>query len=218
MDSTNNTFSWVAGVIIIILIILGVWWFMQSSATTTDNSNATTTPQVATSTSGGTSTTGNATPVTSEVRSSATVNGVISSLSGVSTFASLYTSTGVSASVTGKGPYTVFVASDAAIAALPAGTIANMTAAQKKRLIQNHVVSGKMLDLDAVSSGNHVSLSKDTLNFTVQPQTKIAYVGSGYAIKQYKASNGMVYVITAVLTPPQTPNPNTGSTGTPVPR
>ncbi len=203
------------GVIIVILIVLGLWWFMQNNPAGTTDGNATTTPQVATTTG---STNGNATPVSSEVRSSATVNGVISSLAGVSTFASLYTSTGVSASVTGKGPYTVFVASDAAIAALPAGTISNMTAAQKKRLIQNHVVSGKMLDLDAVSSGNHVSLSKDPLNFQVQPQTKIAYVGSGYAIKQYRASNGIVYVITTVLIPPQIANPSTGSTGTPTPR
>ncbi len=210
--NNNNTLNWVIGAIVIVLIILGIWWYMQANPATTNDGTATTTPQVATTTgTGGTG--GNATPVTSEIRTSATVNGVISSLSGVGTFASLYSSTGVSASVTGKGPYTVFVPTDAAIAALAPGSITNLTAAQKKRLVQNHVVSGKMLDLDAVSSGVHTSLSKDTLNFQVQPQTKIAYVGSGYAIKQYKASNGMVYVITAVLTPPQTPDPDTGSTG-----
>jgi uncharacterized surface protein with fasciclin (FAS1) repeats len=213
MDNTNNTFGWVAGIVIVILIILGIWWFMQANPAGNTNGTATTTPQAATSTNTGT----NATPVSTETRSSATVNAVVASLTGVSTFQAMYVSTGVSASVTGKGPYTVFVPTDAAMGALPAGTIRNLTAAQQKRLVQNHVIVGKMLDLDAVSSGTYTSLSKDTLNFNVQPQTKIAYVGSGYAIKQIKASNGMVYVITAVLTPPQTPNPNTGSTGTPVP-
>ena len=51
-------------------------------------------------------------------------------------------------------------------------------------------------------------------DFQVPPQTKLAYVNSGYTITQYKASNGIVYVISAVLVPPQTPNPTTGSTGT----
>ncbi len=206
MDTKNNTLSWVVGVGAVALVVLGVWWFMQANPGTTANGNATTTPQVATTTGPS-----DVTPVTSEVRSSSTVNAVISSLSGVSTFASLYSSTGVSASVTGKGPYTVFVPTDAAMAALPPGTITNMTAAQKKRLVQNHIVSSKMLDLDAVSSGKHSTLSKDMLNFVVQPDTKIAYVGSGYAVRQYKASNGIVYVITAVLTPPLVAAPGTGT-------
>jgi uncharacterized surface protein with fasciclin (FAS1) repeats len=209
MDSTNNTFGWIAGVVIIILIVLGIWWFVQTNPSITNNGTATTTPQ--------TDTGGNPQPVSS-TRSSSTVNGVIASLSGVSTFQALYNSTGVAASVTGKGPYTIFVPTDGAMGRLPPGTITGLTAAQNKRMIQNHIIVGKILDLDAVSSGTHTSLSKDTLNFQVQPQTQIAYVGSGYAIRQYKASNGIVYVISAVLLPPQTPNPATGSTGTPVPR
>lgn len=211
MNNQSNVFGWVVGIIIVLLIILGIWWF-ASSGTMGQNGNATTTPQVAT-------TTGQSGPAATatEVRSSATVSAVIASLGNASRFASLYSSTGVSASLTGKGPYTVFVPSDGAFANLSPGALDGMTAAEKKRLVQYHVVSGKMLDLDSVSSGNHTALSKDALNFQVQPQTKIAYVNSGYTITQYKASNGVVYVITAVLVPPQTANPSTGSTGTPTP-
>lgn len=211
MDNQNNIFGWVVGGIIVLLIIAGLWWFVQANPAT--NGTATTTPQVATTTGQGSL----PAPTSVEVRTSATVSGVIASLSGSSRFASLYTSTGVAASVAGKGPYTVFVPADGAFANLPDDTISDMTAAARKRMVQYHVVAGKMLDLDAVSSGTYTALSKDVLNFQVHPQTKLAYVNSGYTTKQYKASNGIVYVISAVLIPPQTPDSQTGSTGTIVP-
>ncbi len=206
MDDQTNIFGWVVGIIVVLLIILGLWWFVQGSPAGTSG-NATTTAETSTNSTG--------TPVATatEVRTGSTVAAVVASLSNASTFASLYASTGVAASVTGKGPYTVFVPTNGAFANITK-TISSMTAAQKKRLVQYHVVVGKMLDLDAVSSGTYTALSKDPLNFQVQPQTKLAYVNSGYAITQYKASNGIVYLISAVLVPPQTPDANTGSTGT----
>ena len=209
MDSQNNTFGWVVGIIVVLLIILGIWWFAQGGAAT-PGGTATSTPEAATTDSG----TGTPVATATEVRTGSTVGAVVASLSGAGTFASLYASTGVAASVTGKGPYTVFVAPDSAFANLTAGTISKMTATQKKRLVQYHVVAGKMLDLDAVNSGTYTALSKDTLNFLVHPQTKLAYVNSGYTTRQYRASNGIVYVISAVLVPPQTPDAATGSTGT----
>ena len=170
MENQNNT-GWIVGAVVVVLIA-GIWWFVQS--TTTPNGNATTTPQT---------TAGAGSPVAtaSEVRTNLTVNGLIASLANSGKFAALYASTGVSASVTGKGPYTVFVPTDGAFANLT-DAISTMTAAEKKRLVQYAVVSGKRLDLDAVSSGTHIALSKDTLNFQVHPQTKLAYVNNGYAL------------------------------------
>ena len=202
MDNQNNVFGWVVGVIIIVLIIAGIWWWASANPTAYDM--ATTTPTGITDQAA----TDAAPPVSTEVRTSSTVNALVSSLTGASRFASLYASTGVSASVTGKGPFTVFVPTDAAMAA---ANLSGMTSAQLKRFVQYHIVQGKMLDLDAVSSGKYVSLSKDVLNFNVQPQTKIAYVGSGYAITQYKASNGIVYVINTALLPPLPTAPGTGT-------
>lgn len=212
MNNQSSVFGWVVGIIVVLLIIAGIWWFVQANPGTNENGTATTTPQGTTTTGG----TGTPVATATEVRTSSTVNAVVASLTSGSRFASLYVSTGVSASLTGKGPYTVFVPSDAAFANLT-DAISTMTAAEKKRLVQYAVVSGKMLDLDAVSSGTHTALSKDPINFQVNPQTKLAYVNSGYTITQYKASNGIVYLINAVLVPPQTPNPSTGATGTPVP-
>ena len=60
------------------------------------------------------------------------------------------------------------------------------------------------LDTDAVSSGNYQALSKDTLNFYVDLDNGTSYVNSGKVIKQYKASNGVIYTISSVLFPPKT--------------
>lgn len=145
------------------------------------------------------------------------VKGVASRLSNARTFAGLLSSTGVGASLTGAGPYTLFVPSDNAFGNMAPSFLSGLSAAAKKRLVQYHVVAGKALDLDAVSSGNHTALSRDTLNFNVKLDSMVAYVNSGVSISQHKAQNGIVYVISAVLVPPQAANPSTGSTGTPTP-
>jgi uncharacterized surface protein with fasciclin (FAS1) repeats len=144
-------------------------------------------------------------------RPDTSTSGVIGGIANAKIFMSLLQSTGVDSVLRGVGPYTVFVPADSAFGNLPPKTIANMTAAEKKHLVQNHIVAGKVLDLDAVSSGSYLSLSKDALNFQVNMQTKVAYINSGYSYKQYKSDNGIIYVISSVLVPPQT----TG--GSPVP-
>lgn len=206
----GSTTGWVVGISIVVLVILGIWWFMSMTPATDTSGNATTTGEVATTSDNG----GGNTATASETRSSSTVAAVVSSLSTGSSFNSLFTSTGVAASLTGSGPYTVFVPMNSAFGSV---STANMTAAEKKRLAQYHVVSGKALDIDAVSSGTYTALSKDELNFRVDLTYKEAFVNSGYAITQYKASNGIVYVISQTLIPPQTAGTTTGSTGTPHP-
>lgn len=211
---TNNTRGWIIGIVAAVVIIGGIWWYVSANpnpaTTATTNEMASTT--MATSTPGG------AAPVVTEARTSSTVAQVVASLSGSSNFYSLMASTGVVASLTGKGPYTIFIPTNAAYASLTPGTISAMTAAQKKRLAQYAVVTGKRLDIDAVSSGHYVALSKDPINFQVNLQTGTVLVNSGLVLYQYKASNGIVYVMNAVLVPPQTPSSTTGSTGTPVPK
>ncbi len=131
-----------------------------------------------------------------------TVAQVVASLSGVSEFQSAFVSTGVSASLTGKGPYTVFVPTDTGYNLVKPGTITGMSAAEFKRFVQYHVVSGRALDLDALQNGTIQALSKDTLNFAVQKSTGFVQVNSSFAVTAYKASNGIVYVINQPLIPP----------------
>jgi transforming growth factor-beta-induced protein len=142
------------------------------------------------------------TPVVAENRSTSTVMGIIASLSGESRFAGLLANTGVSSLVMGKGPYTVFVPTDASFGQLPAGTINNLDAAQLKRLVEYHIVSGKAIDVNAQVAGTVPALSKDLLNFSKNTGDASARVNSSVVIHAYKASNGIVYVIGTVLLPP----------------
>jgi uncharacterized surface protein with fasciclin (FAS1) repeats len=144
-------------------------------------------------------------PVVAENRSSSTVMGIIGGLQNESRFAALLANTGVSGSLTGKGPYTVFVPTDASFGQLPPGTMSAMTSAQLKRLVQYHIVSGRSIDVNAQVAGTIQALSKDMLNFSKNTGDKSARVNSAVAIRSYKASNGIVYVISGVLLPPLAP-------------
>lgn len=135
-------------------------------------------------------------------QSSKTVASIIAGIGYGGRFSQLLSSTGVGATLTGKGPYTVFVATDGAFGRLVPGTINNLSAAEQTRLVQYHVVVGKKLDVDAVSSGNIQALSKDMINFQVDAK-KDVYVNSGKVLETYRASNGIVYVINSVLLPPK---------------
>lgn len=200
MDN-NNTGAWVFGVIVVLVLGFGIYWLMNREPAGTENPNetATTTPNTATTT------TSTPTTVIRETRTTATVAEVVASLSDASTFSSYFTSTGVSASVKGTGPYTIFVPSNAAFGKLPAGTVSGLSAAAKKRLVQYHVVSGKKLDIDAIETSTIQALSKDMLNFEALGVNARGKVNNSIVIRQYNAKNGVVYVVDAVLIPPQAP-------------
>lgn len=134
---------------------------------------------------------------------SQTVASIIAGIPEGTRFAGLFTSTGVGATITGKGPYTVFVSTDGAFARATPGSLDGMTAAEKKRLIQNHIIAGKKIDATALNTGEMQSLSGDTLNFNKINDDAGHNVGSGLIIRTYQASNGVVYLINAVLFPPE---------------
>ena len=170
---------------------------LQPAAPVTSATTASTTPD----------TSGTApTPVAVTTKSSQTCERYCGgAYAATSEYESYLGSTGVGSSITGKGPYTVFVSTDAGYALLKPGTIVNMTAAQKKRLIQYSIVSGKELDVDVQNSGSVKALSGDELNFTVSDSGAVQ-VNSSYALAAYKASNGIVYVVNQPLIPPTSGN------------
>ena len=130
------------------------------------------------------------------------IAGVLATIPEASVFNGYFVRDGVAAEL-GKGMYTIFVPTNSAFAALPPGTVSALSYAAQKRLVEYHVVSGKMLDTDAIASGNYQALSRDYLNFNVNLQTGASYVNSGAVIKQYKAHNGIIYTISSVLLPPR---------------
>ena len=206
----NNVWSWVGGIIVVVLIIGGLLWWMNGGttgmqagqmATTTDMTASTTTTTTGIDTSG--SNTTEAPVVVNSKNNSKSVAEIVAGLPNASEYAGLLS--GAGASINGKGPYTVFVSTDGGYALLKPGTITNMTAAQKKRMAQYSIVSGKMLDVNAQDSGSVKALSGDLLNFNVG-STNLVQVNSSYALAAYKGTNGIVYVINQPLVPPTSGN------------
>ncbi len=186
----SNTVKWAVGIVIAVLVILGLWWLstQQTPAVTSGSDTASTTSE----TSGA--------GAVSIKNSTGTVAQVVGGIANGDRYAQLLSQTGVSLS--GKGPYTVFVATDGAYGRLVPGTINSLSASELKRLVQYSIISGKRLDVDAVNSGQVQSLSGDPINFQVDATKKAVYVNSGYVLQAINASNGIVYVINAVLIPP----------------
>jgi uncharacterized surface protein with fasciclin (FAS1) repeats len=104
------------------------------------------------------------------------------------------------------GPFTVFAPTDEAFAKLPAGTVDDLVKPENKPTLQNileyHVYVGNIRE-QQIQDGmqlNQVNLENVTLNKS--PDGKITINGAN-VIGAISASNGTVYVIDAVLLPPQ---------------
>ncbi len=195
---------WVGVVAVILVVGLGWWWYAGSGPVGMQlGGMSTSTSSTATSTTANMATTSAPQSVS---RTSDSVVAVAESIPGATRFASYLETSGVGAKLTGKGPYTIFVPTDGALSELPAGTISDMSAAQFKRYVEYAVVSGRAIDDTALSVGSIQALSGDAINFTYSDN--IARVGNAIIITQYKASNGVVYLIGGVMLPPtpsQTP-------------
>ena len=108
---------------------------------------------------------------------------------------------GLTETLEGKGPYTVFAPNDAAFAKLPKGTVESLLAdiPKLKKLLTYHVVSGdvraadvaKLHDVKTVEGGNlHIHANGGvTVN-----ESKV--VGADVV-----SDNGVIHVIDTVLTP-----------------
>jgi uncharacterized surface protein with fasciclin (FAS1) repeats len=189
---------WVWGAVVLVLVGLGVWLLSQSSVDV---------PLEKSESGTGTTTVFAPSRVGITKRPSSDVASIVASLGGTSQFQALLQSTGVNATLRGTGPYTVFVPTDGAFSLLAQGTISNMSAAEKRRLAQYHVVSGRAIDVEALETGTIAALSKDMLNFDISDTDEIVRVNSAFIIKAYQGKNGVVYLISGVLLPPQKATP-----------
>lgn len=199
MQNNRNLLSLAVGLSLIAIVLI-VWWLMPAG-----NRSIITTPELLWGNS--------STSIALESPNlpfgigggsihATDVASVASRVPGSSRFNALFKSTGVSTSLKGAGPYTVFVPTDEALALMSTAGELNLSSAELKRLIQYHVVAGKKLDVDAVHSGQIQALSKDTLNFQVDTAKSAVYINSAYVLETYQAKNGIVYLISSALVPP----------------
>ena len=103
-----------------------------------------------------------------------------------------------------KGPFTVFAPTDAAFAALPKGTIANLLKPKNKgklaAILTHHVLSGKVISRVVLGE----KLSPKTVNGTslsIDGTNGVVVSGAKVMTADVMASNGVIHVIDKVLLP-----------------
>ena len=110
---------------------------------------------------------------------------------------------GLAPTLSGAGPFTVFAPTDAAFAALPAGTVQALLAdptGQLSKILLYHAVAGKALS-GSLSNGQTIT----TINgqkVTVTINANGVFINNAKVIvADIEADNGVVHVIDAVLIP-----------------
>ena len=105
----------------------------------------------------------------------------------------------------GPGPLTVFAPTDAAFAALPAGTLDDLLKPENKEKLKGillyHVVSGKVMSTDLKGTVKPATLQGATLTI-VAGASGVTVNGAKVTKADIGASNGVIHVIDAVVLPP----------------
>jgi uncharacterized surface protein with fasciclin (FAS1) repeats len=108
----------------------------------------------------------------------------------------------------GDGPFTVFAPTDAAFAALPAGTVDSLLANpdQLRQVLLYHVVAGEVLAADVVGLTSATTAQGSSVPIQVSGST-VRVGGANVVATDVMASNGVIHVIDAVLIPPTPAQP-----------
>jgi uncharacterized surface protein with fasciclin (FAS1) repeats len=105
----------------------------------------------------------------------------------------------------GEGPFTVFAPTDAAFAALPAGTVENLLKPENKdqlvAILTYHVVPGKVMSTDLSEGLKAATVQGAEVTITLEGGAKVN--GATISAADVAASNGVIHVIDAVILPPQ---------------
>lgn len=120
------------------------------------------------------------------------------------TLAAALEAAGLVETLKGEGPFTVFAPTDAAFAALPAGTVEDLLKPENKeqlvKILTYHVVPGEVLSSQLTEGQKAATVEGQELTITLEGGAKV----NGVVISQpdIQASNGVIHVIDGVLMPP----------------
>ncbi len=106
--------------------------------------------------------------------------------------------------LSGAGPFTVFAPTNAAFAALPAGTVDNLLKPESKQdltgILTYHVVSGNVMAADLKDGQVVKTLNGKDLTVSIK-DGKVMINGANVTAADLSGSNGVVHVVDAVLLP-----------------
>ena len=114
------------------------------------------------------------------------------------------TAAGLVDTLKGAGPFTVFAPTDAAFAALPAGTLDALLKdpAKLKDILLYHVVSGKVTADQVVKLTSAPTVQGKAIKIAVKDGTVYLNDTVKVVTTDIPTSNGIIHVIDAVLLPP----------------
>lgn len=100
-----------------------------------------------------------------------------------------------------EGPFTVFAPTDAAFAALPAGLLEDLLAnpEQLAEILLYHVVPGQVMAADVVNLSSATTAQGSDL--TITTSSGVMVDGANVVTTDIQATNGVIHVIDAVITP-----------------
>ncbi|WP_282061888.1 fasciclin domain-containing protein [Roseobacter litoralis] len=104
-----------------------------------------------------------------------------------------------------EGPFTVFAPTDAAFAALPAGTVEDLLLPENKDklagILTYHVIPGAVMAADVSGASTDVATVNGALLTVDGTGDGVVVGGANVTAADIKASNGVIHVIDKVLLP-----------------
>ncbi len=120
------------------------------------------------------------------------------------TLVAAVTAAGLVDTLKGDGPFTVFAPTDAAFAALPAGTVEDLLKPENKdkltALLTYHVIAGKVMSTDLTEGMKAATVNGAEVTITLDGGAKVN--GATISTADIVAKNGVIHVIDAVIMPP----------------
>ena len=120
------------------------------------------------------------------------------------TLVAAVTAAGLVETLKGPGPFTVFAPTDAAFAALPAGTVEDLLKPENKdkliSILTYHVVPGKVMSTDLTEGMKAATVQGGEVTITLDGGAKVN--GATISAADIEATNGVIHVIDAVILPP----------------
>jgi uncharacterized surface protein with fasciclin (FAS1) repeats len=122
-----------------------------------------------------------------------------------STLVAAINAAGLTETLSGAGPFTVFAPTDAAFAKLPAGTLENLLMPENKAklaaILSYHVVPGRIASADLAGVRTTPATVQGT-SLSVDTRSGVKINGASVTTPDVAASNGTIHVIDTVLLPP----------------
>jgi len=144
-------------------------------------------------------------PVVEEVVAPATIVDVAVGNPDFSTLVAAITAAGLGETLAGEGPFTVFAPTNAAFAALPAGTLDSLLLPENKdqltAILTYHVVPGTVMAADLPATATDVATVNGATVSVVAAPEGATVNGAKITAADVAASNGVIHVIDTVLLP-----------------